>query len=132
HRRALDVPARTADTPRSLPGGVLPLLRRLPESEVARILLRGVRLLLGHLVGPLTGQRTVGLEPSDAEVHVAVRRVRVAARQQLLDQHDDLRHRLRGERKRIGHPETEALRVLEVPGSRLEGSLGTPAWRGLV
>ena len=50
----------------------------------------------------------------------------------LLDQHDDLRHRLRGERKRIGHPETEALRVLEVPGGRLEGSLGAPAGRGLV
>ena len=109
-----------------------PFLRRLPEREVARILLRRVRLLLGDLIGPLTGQRAVGLEPSDAEVHVAVRRVRMTARQQLLDQHDDLRHRLRGERKRVGHPETEALGVLEVPGGRLEGSRGTPAGRGLV
>ena len=40
HRRALDVPARTPDAPRRLPRRVLPVLRRLPEREVARILLR--------------------------------------------------------------------------------------------
>src|SRR5207249_3541484 len=39
HRRALDVPAGTAATPWRVPGGVLSLLRRLPEREVARILL---------------------------------------------------------------------------------------------
>src|SRR5918999_5341774 len=35
HRGALDVPARPAPSPRRVPGGVLALLRRLPEGKVA-------------------------------------------------------------------------------------------------
>src|SRR6476619_5774034 len=40
HRGALDVPARPAATPGRFPPGVLALLVRLPEREVARILLQ--------------------------------------------------------------------------------------------
>src|SRR4029077_1650325 len=49
HRGALDVPARPDAAPRRLPPGVLARLVRLPEREVARILLERVRLLILHL-----------------------------------------------------------------------------------
>src|SRR4029079_5266229 len=100
HRGALDVPAGTTDAPRRLPGGVLTLLRRLPESEVPRILLRRFRPLPLDLVGPLAGERAVALEAGDAEVDVPVDRVRVPGGDQLLDHRDDLGHR-RG-RERLG------------------------------
>ena len=53
HRRALDVPPRPPTAPRRVPRRVLTLLRRLPEREVARILLARVRLLLLDLIRPL-------------------------------------------------------------------------------
>ena len=62
HRRALDVPARPARAPRRLPRGVLALLRRLPEREVARVLLQRARLLVLDLVGPLARERAVARE----------------------------------------------------------------------
>src|ERR1700751_4577116 len=59
HRRALDVPARPAPPPRRVPPRVLARLVRLPEREIARILLQRVRLLLLHLVRPLARQLPV-------------------------------------------------------------------------
>ena len=87
HRRALDVPARPAAPPRRVPPGVLGLrLVRLPEREVAAVLLERVRLLLLDLVGPLAGEPPVVGKRRDAEVDVATDGVRVAARDQLLDE----------------------------------------------
>ena len=60
--------------PRRVPRGVLAGLRRLPEREVARILLERVPLLLLHLVGPLARQPAVFRIARDAEVDVAARR----------------------------------------------------------
>ena len=53
-----------ARAPRRVPRGVLARLRRLPEREVARILLQRVRLLLLHLIGALPGERTVARRSS--------------------------------------------------------------------
>ena len=76
HRRALDVPARATAPPRRLPPRVLVRLVRLPEREVARILLARVRLLLLDLIGPLPGEPPVLGLPGDAEVDVALDLVR--------------------------------------------------------
>ena len=73
HRRAFDVPPGAADPPGRLPRGVLALLRRLPEGEVARVLLAARWAPAprpGRDAGP-TGRRS--LEAGDAEVDVAVR-----------------------------------------------------------
>ena len=79
HRRALDVPARPAAAPRRVPPRVLALLVRLPEREVARILLQ--RRLLG-LLGRIARRLLVAVaarepavvgEARDAEVDVAAR-----------------------------------------------------------
>ena len=75
HHGALDVPARPAASPRRVPGRVLARLVRLPEREVARILLERVRLLLLDLVGPLARELAVVGEARDAEVDVALDRV---------------------------------------------------------
>src|SRR5262245_11515102 len=64
-RRALDVPAGPAAAPRRVPRGVLTLLVRLPEGEVARVLLERVRFLLLDLVGPLSRQAPVLREARD-------------------------------------------------------------------
>src|SRR5207248_10809510 len=48
HRGALDVPTRPAPTPRRVPRGVLAGLVRLPEREIARVVLERVRRLLPH------------------------------------------------------------------------------------
>ena len=77
HHRALDVPAGPAATPRRVPGGVLARLVRLPEREVARVLLERVRLLLLDLVRPLARQAAVLGKARDPEVDVALDRVRV-------------------------------------------------------
>ncbi len=70
-------PGRPAP-PRRLPRGVLARLVRLPEREVARILLARVRLLLLDLVEPLTAEAAVLRIARDAEVDVAVGLVREA------------------------------------------------------
>ena len=109
HRRALDVPAGPADAPRRLPRRVLALLGRLPEREVARVLLARVRLLLLDLVGPLARERAVGRRSARR----GSRRRRPTAyawpaASSSLDQRDDLGDRLGRERLRVGHPEPEA------------------------
>src|SRR3954454_18718487 len=64
HRRAVDVPARPALSPRRLPRGVLALLAPLPEREVARIRLpRGLLGLLGRVASRLLGAVAAG-EPA--------------------------------------------------------------------
>src|SRR5438477_12811874 len=63
HHRALDVPPRTAPSPRRIPCGVFARLVRLPEREVTRILLQRIRTLLFvltlHRVGALARQLPV-------------------------------------------------------------------------
>src|SRR5207248_1515951 len=105
HRRALDVPARPAASPRRVPPRVLRLrLVRLPEREVALVLLERARLLtLLDLVGLLAGETAVLRERRDAEVDVAARLVRVPRVDELLDEADDLGHRLGRLRQVVGH-----------------------------
>ena len=120
HRGALDVPARATDAPWRLPGRVLALLRRLPEREVAWILLGRVRLLLLDLVGPLPRERAVRPEPLDPEVDVPVDRVGVARREQLpiIAMISGIVSVASG--CESGMPEAERRSVLEVPARRLD------------
>jgi hypothetical protein len=94
HRRALDVPARTALAPRRLPGRVLVRLVRLPEREVARVLLQVARLLGHHLVRVGPRKPTVVGEGAYAVIDVSARLIRQPAIDQLRDEGDDLRDRL--------------------------------------
>ena len=96
HRRTLDVPARPAAPPGRVPRRVLARLVRLPEREVARVLLQRVRLLLLDLFRPLAGEPTVLRVARDGEVDVALDRVCEVALDQLLDELDDGGDRLRG------------------------------------
>ena len=132
HRRALDVPARPAAPPRGFPPRVLAGLVRLPERKVARILLERVRLLLLHLVEPLTRETAVVGEPRDAVVDVTFDLVGEAALEQPLDQDDLLGDRVRGGRLDVGPSQAEAVGVLEVPARRVGRELGTVPGRGVV
>ena len=132
HHRALDVPAGPAASPRRVPRRVLARLVRLPQREVARILLARVRLLLLDLLRPLPRELSVLGELRDAVVDVAVDLVRVTALDQLLDRGDDLRNQLARLRLLVGHAETEVRCVLEVPLRRARGELGTRTRRGVV
>src|SRR6185503_16754397 len=90
HRRALDVPAGAPPPPRRVPPGVLGLrLVRLPEREVARVLLERVRLLLLDLVRTLPRQPPVRGIGRNAKVDVAADGVRVPGVDQLADERDD-------------------------------------------
>src|SRR5689334_4947219 len=100
HRRALDVPARPAAPPRRVPPRVLALLVPLPEREVARVFL--ARRLLG-LLGRVARRLLVAVPPGEpavvgearyAEIDVALGRVCVARRDELLDHRHDPRDRL--------------------------------------
>src|SRR5207253_2603508 len=72
HRRALDVPAGPAAAPGRIPPGVLRLrLVRLPEREIAAVLLARVRLLFLDLVGALPRKAPVAGEARDPEIDVA-------------------------------------------------------------
>ena len=134
HHRALDVPAGPAAPPRRVPPRVLGGgLVRLPEREVARIAFQRRRLFsLLDLIEPLTRKPPVLGEALDTEVHVAAARVRVPALDQLLDERDDLRHRLSRLRHPVGLTEPEVARVLEVPLGCLRGQLSACARRGVV
>ena len=119
-------------SPRRLPERVLAGLVRLPEGEVARILLARVRLLLLHLIRLLSREPTV-LGPSrDPEVDVAVDLVGEAALDQVGDERNDLVHRLGHLRPEVDLVEPEAAGVLEVPLRRLARALGAGARGGLV
>jgi len=93
HRRALDVPPRTPLSPRRRPRR-LARLRRLPQREVLDVLL--LVLVVGDAIpapGLLEidpGELSVVRERGDAEVHRALRLVRVAALLQPSDEGDHL------------------------------------------
>src|SRR2546422_11152055 len=70
HRGALDVPARATAAPRRVPGRVLAFFRRLPEGEVARLLLERAWVVVLELLRPLPRQPAVLGEARDAEVDV--------------------------------------------------------------
>ena len=99
HRRALDVPARTAAAPRRNPRGRqrIAILMALPHSEVTRIALTariGVAGVL-HVIDRLMRQATVGRVRTDIEIHVArtvLSRIRVPRIDQPLDEREHLGH----------------------------------------
>src|SRR5205814_8015927 len=99
HGGALDVPAGPPAPPRGSPRGVLVRLVRFPEREVAGVELERVRTLLLvltlDLVDPLARKLAVGGVARDTEVDVAAGLVRVPAVDELRDEADDLRNRLR-------------------------------------
>src|SRR6188472_695759 len=108
------MPSGATVPPGRPPPGVLPLLVPLPEREVERILLeRGGTSLLAliHLAGVPVGELPVALDATHTEVDVPIRLVGVARGDQGLDQGDDLRDRLRGERLRVGPAEAEGIGV---------------------
>src|SRR5207237_9561987 len=105
------------------PPRVLAFLVRLPEREIAWILLERIRLLLLYLVQTLARQPPVIRKAIDAEVDVTARLVRVPVPNQVLDQRDDLGDRLRRLRLGIRPAEAERLGVLEVPLRRVRGEL---------
>ena len=115
-----------------LPRRVLAFLARLPEGEVARILLERVRLLLLDLIRALPREISVLREARHAVVDVPFDRVRVALRDQLLDERDDLGDRVRGKGHLVRHPEPEVARVLQVPGRRIARELRAPPRCGVV
>ena len=115
HRRALDVPAGAAAAPRRVPCGVLARLVRLPEREVAGILLERIRLLLLDLVGTLPREPAVAGVARDAEVDVAVYRIRMPGVDERGDERDDRVDALGRLRQHVRHPEPEIARVLEIP-----------------
>ena len=121
-------------SPGRVPRRVLLRLVRLPEREVARILLERVRRLLFvlELVEPLPGQAAVLLEAGHAEVDVAPDLVGIAALDQLDDEGDDLVHRLGHLRPEVDLVEPEAAGVLEVPLRGLARSFGARARGRLV
>ncbi len=96
HRRALDVPAGPPPPPRRVPPGVLGRrLVRLPQCEVARVLLERARLLaLLDLVGLLAREPAVVGEARNPEIDIASGCVGVPGLDQLLDEVDDLGHAL--------------------------------------
>src|SRR5262249_54978399 len=118
HDRAFDVPAWPAAAPRRVPRRVFARLRRLPQREVARVVLERVRLLLLDLIRPLTGQLSVLAEARDAVVDVAVDRVGEAPRDQLLDHRDLAWDGLGGFRLGLRPAEPEVVCVLDVPARR--------------
>src|SRR5256885_5642972 len=96
HRRAFDMPARATRPPGRFPNGVLALLVRLPEREVARVLLQLIAFcLLGRIVQSLViplaaGEAAVFGEPRDTEIDVAAGRICELAVDEPADQVDDL------------------------------------------
>src|SRR6188474_1059383 len=121
HRRALDVPPWAPTAPRRFPGCVLARLGRLPEREVAGVLLARVRLLLLDLVEPLPAQPSVLRVARDVEVHVPLRLVREPTLDELLDHRDLVGNRLDRCGLDVGTTEAEAIGVLDVPPTRVRG-----------
>ena len=126
-------PGRPAP-PRRVPGCVLARLVRLPQREVARILLERVRLLLLHLVGPLAREPAVPGVARDAEVDVALDLVREAASRSSCSIIDDLLGnglgRPSARRRGIPRPSRSVSSMYQRVASRCE--LGAAPGRGVV
>ena len=129
HRAALEVPARIPLAPRTRPTHEMRRIR-LPQHEVGRMPLDRLvlradapTLALAQVVERVARQPAVRGKALHAEVHDAVARdIRVAARDQLLDERDHLRHAARRARHELGvvtlldrDLEAELARVLEEP-----------------
>ena len=117
HRRALDVPARTAHAPGRLPCDLVFFFSGLPESEVERILF----LFFYHDAGSgfevidvLTRKFSVVLELSCAVVNVAVDFVSISLIDQVLNELDDVVHRLRYSRVYVSRSYVDSACILEV------------------
>ena len=112
HRGALDVPPRPPGSPGRVPRRVLTLLLRLPEGEVARILLQRevgvVALALVHLVLGAVRELAVLGKARDAEIDVAAGLVGGVTFDERLDQRHDPRDRLGGLRFVVGPADAEA------------------------
>ena len=103
HRRAFDVPARTAPSPGAVPAR-LGFVRGLPQDEIGRVLLVGRDLDPGagdHLLAVAPRQRAVAFEFRYVEQHMRFRLVGMALRDKRFDHGDDLRDVL-------GHPGLDA------------------------
>ena len=124
HHAALDVPPRPPAAPRARPrrlaalaflphrevGGV-PLLARLGGERALRLRhLRLGRLSLRRL--ELRVRVATRAHLRDVHVHRAVRRVREALGDELLDERDNLRHVLGDAGERVGRPDAEGGHVL--------------------
>ena len=92
----------------------------------------GLGSSLLDLIEPVAGEGAVAREARDPEVDVPARLVGMTGVDQLLDQRDDLRDRLRRERLLVRHLEAERSGVLQVPGGRITRARGAGAGRGLV
>ena len=99
HRRALQMPARTAATPRRLPRSSqrLALLIALPQGKITRVTLTArisIRRIL-HILNALIRQRTILIPRTHIKIHVTriiQRRIRVATINQTLNQSKHLRN----------------------------------------
>ena len=134
HRRALQVPPRTATAPRSIPTR-LPRLRSLPQREVTRIALtRSCGFALIHLVELLARQGTIIRQRHRTQVHVSVHGVAMASVDNplhVLDHFRNMPRRMRLQRRRrhaqliVGPLELALIRRRPLPP-------GTIVLRGLV
>ncbi|VGO98743.1 hypothetical protein SB00610_00516 [Klebsiella quasipneumoniae subsp. similipneumoniae] len=115
HRRALDMPSRTACAPRRRPAW-LALFRHLPQDEVHRITLDvnhvDARPRL-QLIEILTRQQTVVRVCRHIEHYVAViRHIGMAFGDQLLGNLDDLRNMMRRARLAVGTQNIQSVKIL--------------------
>jgi hypothetical protein len=86
----------------------------------------------GDLVELLPAEPSVPRKTRDAKIHVSIRLVCKAAGEQLLDQRDLVRNRVRSRRLEIGPAEPEPVGVLDVPTGRVRGKLGAVPGRRVV
>jgi hypothetical protein len=118
HRRALDVPARTARAPGAVPLGLV-LLGRLPQHEVGRVALVGRDLDAGagdHLVQVAARQLAVVGEALGVEQHVALGGVGLAVLHQLADHLDDRADMLGGLGLQVRTQRAQRVGVLVIGG----------------
>ena len=118
HRRALDVPARTATPPGRVPAGLL-VAGGFPEHEVGRVLLVGRHFDARaghHLAAIALGELAVVLEAGDVEEYVPFGFVGVPLGDQTLDHRDDVGQVLGHARLDIRRRHAERFQVLVIGG----------------
>ena len=125
HRRAFDVPARTAPAPRAVPSRKIGA-RRLPQDEVHRILLERRHLDAGardHVVDGAPREAAVFRIGAHAEQHMALGLVGMAARDQRRDHLHHLRNVVRRAGRVVRLEGAEQRHVLDEPPLGLFGDL---------